>query len=267
VITRDNAFTYLVTPEYKFSPDLMTYLRVASGYRPGGPNAEATVYGLPDHFDPDRTLNYEIGVKGDALERRISFDMSLYYIDWSRIQVYVSDPVTFNSFNTNAGKAKSEGAELSTTAHPLEGLTLSAWVSWDEAILTHALPATGAYGLPGDRLPYSPRFSGNFSVNQEFPLGADLTGFLGASLAYVGAREGEFQPVPTLIRTTLPPYAKADVRAGLRTGEWTINLFANNITDRRGQLSNVGPLPDGAIRINYMQPRPIGVSVWKTFER
>jgi hypothetical protein len=35
---RRGAFTFLITPEYKFSDDEMAYARVASGYRPGGPN-------------------------------------------------------------------------------------------------------------------------------------------------------------------------------------------------------------------------------------
>ena len=36
--TSANAFTYLVTPRFKVSPDLMVYARIASGYRAGGPN-------------------------------------------------------------------------------------------------------------------------------------------------------------------------------------------------------------------------------------
>src|SRR6185369_17450568 len=36
--SKANAFTYLLTPQLRISPDLMTYVRLASGYRSGGPN-------------------------------------------------------------------------------------------------------------------------------------------------------------------------------------------------------------------------------------
>src|SRR6185312_9647776 len=72
--SRENAFTYLVTPQYKFSPDLMAYARVASGYRAGGPNP---AFGVPPQYAPDKTYNYELGVKADQWDHKISFDASV----------------------------------------------------------------------------------------------------------------------------------------------------------------------------------------------
>src|SRR6185437_534631 len=50
-----NAFTYLVTPRLTLSKTFMAYLRFASGYRPGGPNA---VPGAPAQYQPDKTVDY-----------------------------------------------------------------------------------------------------------------------------------------------------------------------------------------------------------------
>ena len=63
----------------------MAYARVASGYRPGGPNISGI--GVPAQYQPDKTKNYEMGLKGDMLGRTLSIDASVYYIDWSNIQV------------------------------------------------------------------------------------------------------------------------------------------------------------------------------------
>jgi len=82
----------LVTPRYKLTPDLMLYARLASGYRAGGPNATASVFGLPESYSPDKTQNYEIGAKGDVLNHLIEFDASAYYIDWRQIQLSLVDP-------------------------------------------------------------------------------------------------------------------------------------------------------------------------------
>jgi outer membrane receptor protein involved in Fe transport len=108
-----NALTYLVTPRLKLTPDLMVYARIASGYRPGGPNPGALLFGLPNQFGADKTQNYEIGVKADWLEHTLSVDASVYHIDWKDIQILVLDPVNEQGFYANGNKAKSQGVELS----------------------------------------------------------------------------------------------------------------------------------------------------------
>src|SRR6202034_2543206 len=137
----------------------------------------------PHSFDPDKTENYEIGVKGDTLEHRLSFDASVYYMDWRDIQLQVLNGGFL--YYTNGGRAKSQGLELSTEAKPLDGLAVAAWVAWNDAELKDALPpgsaAIGVYGLAGDRLPDSSRFSGSVSVDDEFHLTGNVRGFIGAT--------------------------------------------------------------------------------------
>src|SRR5262249_53574690 len=151
------------TPRFKVSSSLMTYARLASGYRPGGTNN--TVPGVtvaPPNFKPDTTRNYEIGVKGDVLHNTLSYDASLYYIGWNDIQLQVFD-LNSGGYVANGGRAKSEGVELSVDLRPATGLTLAAWVTWNDAVLTEAFPpASAIFGAAGDRLPFGSRFSGNF---------------------------------------------------------------------------------------------------------
>jgi outer membrane receptor protein involved in Fe transport len=265
-VTQDEAFTYLATPRVKITPELMVYARFASGYRPGGPNTNSTLNRLPT-FDPDTTENYEIGIKGEAFGRALSFDMSLYYIDWKDIQLQLIDPVAQAAVYVNASRAKSQGVELSLQSQPLRGLTLVTWLAWNDAQLTEDFPpGSTALGSSGDRLPGGSRFSGNVSLDQEVPFNGRVTGFVGASLSYVGSRKGPFINIaaPSPQRQTLSPYAKTDLRAGLRFSAWTTNLFVNNVTDRRGVL--LGGLGT-AIASNYycIQPRTAGISLSRTF--
>ena len=258
----DNSFTYLVTPQYKFSPDLMVYARLASGYRPGGPNVNAASFGLPPAYQPDKTENYELGIKGDTLEHTLTFDASLYYISWKNVQLSLVDQSNDESYNANGGDAKSEGVELSSEFKPFQGLTLSAWVSWNEAVLTQDLPTSSSvYGLAGDRLPYGSRISGSFAVNEEFHLTGRLIGFVGGDASYVGQREGDFEGPPPQQRLGFPGYAKMNVRGGVKYDTWMYNLFINNATDRRG-ISYQSPVPPEPV---YIQPRTVGFLVSKTF--
>jgi len=262
--TKDDSFTYLVTPQFKFSADLMAYARLASGYRPGGPNPISTIFGVPNSFKPDTTRNYEIGTKGDLLGNELSFDASVYYIDWKDIQIQLAAPVTGATYFTNASSAKSQGIELTVDSRPITGLTVSAWVAWNDAVLTSSLPPnSSAYGLSGDRLPFSSHFSGNFGVEEDFPVWRNMSGLVGGSASYIGDREGFFSSSPQ--RQDLPGYAQINLRTGVKDDSWTVNLFANNVADKRGLLSGGLGAPINPFAFTYIQPRTIGLAVTKTF--
>jgi len=262
--TKDHSVTYLLTPRYRFSPDLMGYVRVASGYRPGGPNPTCVLYPVPCQYAPDKTRNYEVGVKGQTQDHRFSFDTSAYYIEWRDIQLQVAQADTGFTYFTNASKAKSQGLELSSQARPVKGLTLSGWIAFNDAKLVNDLPlGSPVVGVSGDRLPFSTRFSGNFSVQQEWTWSDRLSLYAGASVTYTGYRQDMFEPMG-VARFDLPGYAQTDLRTGVNLEDWTVNFFVNNLSDRRGLLST-GQIGFTTWVANYIQPRTAGVSVSKRF--
>jgi len=264
VLANGKAFTYLVTPRLQISPDLMVYARLASGYRPGGgnPNGYAAA-GLPLQYSPDKTTNYEVGLKGSFLNRSLTVDTSLFYIDWQNIQIGVTDPVSHLGYTANGGAAKSEGVELAITAKPLPGLTISGWLDYDEAVLTSVFPATATvYGAVGDRLPNNSKYSASLSVEQDFPLGPRATGFVGAQAYYVGERFGLFRP--TAERQVFPAYTQTDLNAGVKSGSWSATAYINNVADVRGVLNGgLGYLVPTAFY--YMTPRTVGINLAKVF--
>ena len=249
--SNDNSFTYLFTPRYRLGPNLITYARIASGYQPGGSNLGSSAV-VPGTFAPDKTHNYEVGAKGEFLDRRLSLDASVFHILWRDIQLLATPTPTYD-YVLNGSRAKSDGVELSLTAKPLFGLTMSGWAVWNEAELAEPLPGGCC---AGDRLPYSSRFSGYASATQEVPLWADVRGFVTGSLSYVGSREAEF----SLPRQTLPAYAKTDIQIGMHSEQWQETVFVTNVTDRRGYLEVQGAFPFFYI----IQPRTMGLNVsWK----
>jgi len=257
--------TYLFTPSYKLTPNLMVYARLASGYRVGQPNSFTGVYlgnyNAPPFAKPDTTENYELGIKGDFLDRVLSVDASLYYIDWKSLQLTAFSSTGSFAYTTNGGNAKSEGVEFSLTARPVLGLTLSGWVDYDNAVLTTPFPASAtAYGRPGYRLPFSAKWSGNVSAQDDFALPGHLTGFVGGQFSIVGERVSYFQATPQ--RTTYPAYTKTDLRVGVKNDEWTLNVYVNNAADVRGVVNSNYYPPNSRI---YITPRTIGLTVARNF--
>jgi len=253
----DDALTYLLTPQLRISPDLMVYARAASGYRPGGINTYNPVLGTLPPYKPDETRNYEIGIKGSAWNQMLSFDASAYHIDWEDIQLLVTNVI---SYYENAGSARSRGLELSTEFRPREDWTVAAWATWGEAELTEAFPAnSSAFGVAGDRLPYSPRFSGNLSLDKTFPLFDRATGSAGIAYRYVGDRAADFRPGPGVPQPELPSYSQFDFRFDVYLDAWVISTFVTNIADERG-ITGIAPFSINEA-YNYIQPRTIGASL------
>lgn len=267
VHTKDDAFTYLITPRLRLNPDVMLYARFASGYRPGGPNTNTALFTLPTaSYGPDRTRTYELGVKANALDKALSIDGSLYRIDWSDIQLQIlSGGFTYY---TNGATARSQGAELSFELRPTRQLTLSGWGALNWAELSERLPVTATvYGAKGDRLPFSSRFSGSVSADYAVPITSSASINFGTTINYVGDRLSTFRGLAAgapLPRQVFPSYTRWDLRAGFKSGNWSLDVFANNVTDKRGVLQG-GLGQSNPAAFYYITPRTIGLAASKSF--
>ena len=77
-----NSTTWSVAPRWHINEDTLAYVRVATGFRPGGPNLPTPTLPNPPSFKSDSTKNYEIGLRTDLFDKTFSIDMAVFYIDW-----------------------------------------------------------------------------------------------------------------------------------------------------------------------------------------
>ncbi|KQU46970.1 hypothetical protein ASG67_15035 [Sphingomonas sp. Leaf339] len=252
--------TYLVSPRYKLSDNAMIYGRVASGYRPGGPNAvpPPNVFVAPDTFAPDQLTQYEIGFKGQTADRKLSIDAALFYTNWKDIQIQTS-AAGFNFF-VNGGKARSQGAEATIRYRPVTGLNFGLNAGYTDAKLVTAAPAAG--GLNSDRLPYVPRLAGSLTADYGIPLSGEMKANIGGSVNYIGNRNSDYsQRFPKRLNA----YTTFDLRAGIGYGAWSLSAFARNLTDKRAitVVAPAGLAPSNTAGqvygAAYIQPRTIGL--------
>jgi iron complex outermembrane receptor protein len=262
VVKSERVFTYLVTPQFRVNPDLMVYARVATGYRPGRSNSFNSDITIPRAANADKTTNYEIGVKGNAFSRMLTYEVSLYYIDWSKVQLTLISASNSLAYTANAGRAKSRGGEVSLTLRPGAGITLSGWVSVSKANLTEGVVNSATFAPDGALLPYTARFTANLSADKKFEISNGVSGLLGATFGHVGKRFGTFIATPA--RDVYPAYNKLDLRAGLNWDSWALTVYARNVGNSRGVLGGgAGSYPPNAFI--FLQPRTLGASLSKTF--
>ncbi len=260
--------TYSFTGRYHFDPDQMLYGRIASGYRAGGANFTYP----PGHasFDPDTTVNYELGFKSEWWDHRLVVNPAVYYIDWSKIQVFQTTS-TGLAYYTNGGRASSQGLELSLDAQPADGLHVSGNVAYDDAKLTENAPPNTFYGISGDRLPFSAKWTANIASDYVRPITGSVRAFAGFTVTYTGARVIDFSPVATLPRLPLPAFTRVDLRCGAKIERFRAALTIRNVGDTRGYLggfdwtSGITNSPTGPFDAALIVPRTFGLSLSSDF--
>lgn len=263
----DDVVTYLLNARYRFSPRAMLYGRFATGYRPGGPNyvINDPVTGLPladDTFASDSLESYELGYKAETAARNFSIDAAAYHIDWSDIQVTTAAGGV--AVIANAGSAVVDGAEVTLTAYPAAGLSLTGAFAWQDARLAEDAPLLGA--AEGDRLPNVPEFTAALSAEYELS-GEGWRPVVGATVRLISDRVASFDANPGLPQYDLPEYATVDLRLGGTFGPVEAQLYVRNLFDEAGQTSaaTVLSVAGGPAQVTMIQPRTVGVSATARF--
>lgn len=258
----DQPVTYLFNPSYKFSDNVMAYVRVASGFRPGGANIGVPPgLGAPQTFGPDKLVNYELGLKWLMPDHHMRINADVFHIDWTSMQLTVTKGGL--SFMGNGGKASSQGAELSWRYNPVGGLVFWANSAYTEATLAANTPSGSIIGYKGDTVPYVPKWSANIGGDYDFQLGSGgWTGFVGGNISYIGERYSDFNTVPAP-RIRLPSYNIINLHMGVNYRDWTFEAFVKNLANKHG-ISSISPETmnpvGGPFQATYQTPRTIGVS-------
>lgn len=263
----ESVFTYSIAPRFQINRNVAVYARVAKGYRPGGPNVVPVPVDptVPLTFKSDSTVNYEAGIKADMLNRALSIDLSAFYIDWTRIQLF--EIVNSTGVNTNGTNAVSKGLEATLTMRPTTGLNFSLNASVTDA---HLKADTTVGGLKGDPLPYTPKNAVNFNGDYEWAAGGHAKAFVGGTIRLVGQQIADYDPIyrpAHMMQRKLQPYDTVDLRAGVDFGKATLEVYARNLTNSRGviDLSGIGGgmglVPNGGVSASYVRPRTIGLSL------
>lgn len=250
----DNPKTYLATLRYHITPDSILFARFSTGYRPGGPNLPTPA--LPSTFGSDKTQNYEAGFKTKFLHGLGSLDVTAYYEKWKDILVVVTAGGL--SGYANGGDARIFGLEGAFTLRPIPPLTLSGTFAYSDGKILTANPVTVGTLAAGDPLPYDPRTSGSFSAEYRKPVFGDFEGYLAGMVRYSDDRYSVFRSRTVSPVYRLPAYGMLDLRTGIQSPRYSVELFVRNVTDKRAQLA-ANPFYNLA-EVTVARPRTIGLA-------
>ena len=276
----DTGRTLKLNLTYHVDDDHMLYATHSKGFRPGGINRRGT---LPPYV-ADFLTNYEIGWKTSWVDHRLRFNGAAFVQDWKDFQFSFLGQNSFTQI-ANAGNARIKGVEAELNWAATRSLTISGAFALLQARLTQAYCGTlGANGKDlnpcpmtrttpqapnGTDLPVTPRFKGNLIARYGFNLGAFDAHVQGAAV-YVGERWPDLRIAQRGILGREAAYTLADFTAGIEKSSYSIELFVNNVFDKRAQLDRWAQC-DAAVcgvagtYITPAQPRTIGIKFGQKF--
>jgi iron complex outermembrane receptor protein len=259
--------TYLFNVRYRPTSRTLVYGRVASGYRPGGPNL--IIGGAStgnSSFKSDSLWNYELGVKQTFAGGRGFLNLAGYRIDWSDIQ-QVRNVGGINQL-VNAGNARVNGAESLLSFRLVPGMNVIVSATYTDAKLTTPAAVLGLASA-GARLPLTAKFAGAVAGNYDFSLSDDFKGSVNLAFRHVGKRNAGYPGSAVAPLYRLDSYNVIDATFSLRAGGWEIGPYIKNVFDTRGEVSAATTsnqyVPTTPVAVTLSQPRTFGLVVGKSF--
>ncbi len=278
VSSSNNIDTYSFAARYRPSENVSWYARIASGYRPENANLPLRdVNGnnvAPLIVETDTLWSYELGVKGSSADRKFSYDLAAWYINWKDLQarIYVNGAMTGGNANSDV---TSYGLEGTLTFVPAEDFTVVTSYTYAHSTLDD--DETSAFGaVAGENLPGVPDWTASVLANYDFTINSNLDGFLGGGVRYVGDRDTGYEggigadgePInPLIANFVLDSYVVVDAHVGFRSQSFTGTLYATNLFDEYAYSGGTARPAVGFVRAtaSVINPGTFGATLTYNF--
>ncbi len=243
-------WTPRVIVSYQPNDDILLYGSYARGAKTGGFNGGLNIFADQRAYFPEYTNNYEIGIKSDLLDRSLRLNVAAFYTDWSDQQAACQNPITAGGSSTNrtyicnVAASKIYGVEVEATARLSEWFMVTGNYAFTHARYSEFVDASLAQtlilaGLPaidfdGKRLPYVPEHKLVVSPRVTLPFGDDFNAELRADIQMQSesfVRADNFQK--------FEGFANVDLRATVRKGGISLQVFVNNLFDNATPVAGV----------------------------
>jgi iron complex outermembrane recepter protein len=125
--------------DYRFTPAVMTYASVSTGYKAGGVGPRPFNAQQAIGFGPETLIAYELGLKSDWFDHHLRVNAAVFYNDFKDAQLVLLSCPQYGgpgpcALPQNAGNADVKGVELELTATLFAGLQFDlsgSHLDWD----------------------------------------------------------------------------------------------------------------------------------------
>lgn len=246
---------------YSPNDDQLFYATWSEGFRPGflnRPGGSTSIdgsYTVPFSFDTDEVNSYEVGVKLDMLDGSLRINADMFNIYIENLQVGIFDAsITNLFFADNAADAEVTGIEGDFIWLPgmIQGFTLSGGFSVLDTKITNSFVTD--FVQEGDDLAFAPELQLNLQARYEWELSSGQTAHVMPHASYSDEASTD---IVVSNRTMLDSWTLVGVTAGITSDKWSAELYVDNLTDKRAEIS--GNATYNRERITVVRPRTFGI--------
>ena len=256
-----------VTYSWNPSDDVMYYVTWSEGFRPGllnrpvGASNAAGTYSVKPEVKSDEVTNTEFGWKTVLKDGQLRFNGSVFMIDVEGLQSTIFDPSIVNLFfSDNAADGDIKGVEGDFTYYAnKEGLTVAGAFSLLDTELTKKLVPTDDV-VVGSDMAFAPGMQFNLRARQEWGM---ANGNIGHAQVQLTHSDESYSDIMEPNKALQSSYSTMDLRFGISNDDMTAELYIDNVTDERGEISNTFVFDRQ--RISYIRPTTVGIRYKKNF--
>ena len=228
--TTQTAFIPRVGLVYELTPSTNVYASWIRGFEP----QSVAIQSDPETggpFDPMKSELWEVGAKGEYLNKRLSVTASVFRIRKNNSLYSAGDPVN-PKLRVAVGEEVSRGVEFDISGRILPYWSITANYSYNVAEITKAAPGTKDLNI---QRPGTPRHAANLWTKFIIPSGALRNLGMGLGINGVSAREGQVGRRAQLV--TYPGYSLLNLALYYKVREIQLQLNWNNVLDKRYYIS------------------------------
>lgn len=236
--------------QWRTDADKMFYASVATGFKGPGFNVNNGVLGDPEAVEPETSTSYELGMKSQYFDRRLTLNLNLFHTIFENFQtqggfVEPGNP-TARIILLNADKLRTRGVEAELSATPIDALSINANVSYADATFERFANAPcyprqpvgpgecvgNVQDLSGARLPNAPRWNANLFGEYQFAIPrTGWDGFANVNYSWRDSIQWNALGSPDGIE---PGYSLLGAALGMRTDDdrVAVKLYGKNLTDK-----------------------------------
>ena len=248
------------------SEDVMYYVTWSEGFRPGllnrpaGQSTPDGSYTVRPVTDSDEVTNFEFGWKTILRDGQLRFNGAAFMVDISGLQTTIFDPSIANLFfSDNAADAEITGVEGDFIYYTNnDGLVVSGAFSMLDTEITKSLTTTDV--LAGKELAFAPGMQGNIAVRKEWGMSSGNVGHMQAQMTW---SDESYSDIIEPNKAKQDSYNFMNFRAGISNDEWMAELYVDNVTDERAEISNNYVFDRE--RVAVIRPTTVGIRFKQNF--
>ncbi len=218
------------TLRYRPTANVTIYGGWSRGFRSGGFNQTGVgavaqsegILGVHDLFNAEVADTWELGAKGQFLERRLNANIAVFRTKSTNGYWFLFDPAT-STQNLGNLDATYKGFELEVNARPTDRLDLYASFGYTDSKITHMEDPT----VVGNQAPLVSRDTFNVGAQYRQPLTAELSGTIRVDFQDIGRTWWDPKNV-----TSRDPVKLVDLRLGLQAKQWSVVAWSKNLTNK-----------------------------------